>query len=164
MQYLPMKDREKIREQIVDLYNNKHYNYSQIAKICKVTLNTVKIWSQRKNVNNMVCPSRITDENIIKFIYQKAENKMKGEKIGSCREISEEIKEKFNMEISVSTVGRYLTKYIKNKENENKNNKKLTHKYIENKNQSNQGHKKKQQFCKITYIGNKKHREKNKND
>lgn len=156
MQYLPMKDREKIREQIIDLYNNKHYNYSQIAKICKVTINTVKIWSKRQNVNNMICQTRIIDDNIIKFIYQKADNKMKGEKIGSSREISEEIKAKFSIEISVSTVGRYLAKYIKTKENENKNNKKLIQRNLENRNQV--SYKNKQQFYKITYIGNKKNR------
>ena len=153
MQYLPMKDREKIRKQIVDLYNNKHYNYSQIAKMCNVTINTVKIWAQRQHVSNMLCEKKSIDDNIVSFIYQKAESKMKGDNIGSCREICEEVKKKFDKEISMSTVGRYLKKYIKEKESKNNSKK-------ESKKRNNIKKKISKRFCTITYIGKKKNREK----
>ena len=153
MQYLPMKEREKIRKQIVELYNNKHYNYSQIAKICNVTINTVKIWAQRQHVSNMLCQKKSIDDDIVRFIYQKAERKMKGDNVGSCREICEEVKAKFEKEISMSTVGRYLKRYARDKErNSNKNN--------ENRKRNDKKHKRSKGFCTITYIGKKKNREK----
>ena len=153
MQYLPMKDRETIRKQIVDLYNNKHYNYSQIAKICNVTINTVKIWAQRQHVSNMLCEKKSIDDDLIHFIYQKAESKMKGDNVGSCREICEEVKEKFDKEISMSTVGRYLKKYAKEKERNNNHKKDIMKRNIIKKKIS-------KGFCTITYIGKKKCREK----
>ena len=154
MKKLKIGKRKKVRSKIQELSNLKNengkplLNSTKIAELVGVSHNTVKTWSQRETTNNVSKSQKKLDEPISEYLYQLSKQKINGENIGSSREIVQKVYKKFKINISISTVGRYLKKHtssiLKNKKL--KKIKKLHHHKT----------KKRHQFCIVKIIKHKK--------
>lgn len=154
MKKLKIGKRKKVRAKIQELSDLKNerggtlLKATKIAELVGVSHNSVKTWSQRETTNNATKSQKKLDEPISDYLYQLSKEKINGENIGSSREIVQKIYNKFKINTSISTVGRYLKKHARSilKNKKIKENKKLH----EHKN------KKKHQFCTVKIIKHNK--------
>ena len=107
-------NRQKKRASIQLYYeNNPNAKDADIAKLYNVSNKTVSKWNRRKYFTDKVRERKTKMNNKIKrFLITRAKNKFTGIENASCRKLSEQIKNKFNINISKTTVNNWLNQIL----------------------------------------------------